>query len=64
MKKENILKNLNYYIKRKIIENSIKVQVMSDRGLAPYTHIDEAKNYLKQISRILIHTMNCIFQRN
>lgn len=52
------------YIKRKIIENSIKVQVMSDRGLTPYTHIDEAKNYLKQISRILIHTIMIIKSEN
>lgn len=48
------------YIKRNIIENSIKVQVISDRGLTPYTHIDEAKNYLKQISRLLIHTIMII----
>lgn len=52
------------YIKRKIIENSIQVQVMSDRGLTPYTHIDEAKNYLKQISRILIHTIMIIKSEN
>lgn len=52
------------YIKRKITENSIEVQVMSENGLTPYTHIDEAKNYLKQISRILIHTIMIIKSEN
>jgi len=52
------------YIKRKIIDNSIEVQVMTGKGLTPYTHIDEAKNYLKQISRILIHTIMIIKSEN
>lgn len=52
------------YIKRKILDNSIDVKLMSEKGLTPYTHIDEAKNHLKQISRILIHTIMIIKSEN